>query len=611
MSITRAGKAIVAAIVWVSVLQAGSALAAALTWNTGSGTWDDTTAANWTPAQVPVDEDSVTINRGTNTTVDFASAYFAGANSNLTGLTLGGTGASNILQIGAGDMLRYSNSITINSGGMLDISGGTVTDATASAFWHNGLVINNGGQARITGGTFIIPLQSHVNLADTAGHTASLEVSGSGVLSNSAASGTGSDFNSKAGNSTLTLSGNGAIQMRRDILVGTTGGNHLWTISGGDLRSMSANGTSTGFKIGGGNGTATVNQTAGNIYSAGYINLSTGGTYNISGGNCTNGTLYVNGTINQTGGNFYNLYDTVVGSQATGTGVLSITSGSFRSRGFNIARTPDSCGIVTLSGGTFSMNNNNSGVEAHFEIGANSGAGSGTLVLKGVTVGTSVTASSGMVVNATGVIRGYGTISVGAALAVLAGRVIADGEGIDRTLDLSSLGATSNFTDNVTNKGWFAVNHGKLLLPKVSINAATTNVYNLGESPEDTTIDLVNSARLEFTGLTGSSGSLTGAVYAVDRPEAYAANGWKVSVHEFITNGIAASKCALTIRYDDSAAMGRDAQIVMHRWNGSTWDMVPSTVDVANHWITATNLTSLGRFTLSIHNPSGSIDMLQ
>lgn len=95
---------------------AGTAVAASPSWSTGSGTWDDTTSANWAPAQVPVAGDSVTINRATATTVDFASGNFVGVGSNLLALTLGGTGASNVLQIGVGDTLRYTNAVNINSG---------------------------------------------------------------------------------------------------------------------------------------------------------------------------------------------------------------------------------------------------------------------------------------------------------------------------------------------------------------------------------------------------------------------------------------------------------------------------------------------------------------
>ena len=338
--------------------------------------------------------------------------------------------------------------------------------------------------------------------------------------------------------------------------------------------------------------------------------MTKGGIYNLSGGLNSNGTLYVNGTVNQSGGAMSNDYDFCVGSLPGGTGTYSMASGSLRCRGFNLGRVTNSVGTFTLSGGTFVMANSASGTEAYFLVGAESGTGSGTLVLKGGTLGGNAYSTTGMQVNATGTVRGYGAVSVGAVRIAMGGRVIADGEGVDRTLSLASFNGVSNYVDNVSNKGWFAINHGKLALPNVAVNASTSGAYNWGEQQEDTTIDLVNSARFVFTGLSGS-GSLTGAVYSVDRPEANPAGDHKISVHEFgLSGGPTFTKCALTIRYDDSVAPGLDSRIVMARWTGSNWVKVATTVDAANRRITAADLTALGRFSLAVYT-SGTLVCVQ
>ena len=586
-------------VLCAALMGAGTALAASPSWNTGSGTWDDTTTGNWNPAQVPVVGDSVTINRATATTVDFASGNFAVTNSNLYALTLGGTGASNTLQVGTGDTLCFSNSVNVNAGGRLELSGGTVADVNPA--WHDGLKINNGGSVSITGGSFQLPQQCHVDLADLAGQTASLAVSGTGKLSPpTPVSGAGGDFNARNGNSTLTLADNGEITVWRNIFVGTVSGNHTWTISGGTLRSVLGDAPTTGLVLGGGTGTVTLAQTGGVLFTK-YLNISTRATYNLSGGANTNGSVYVNGTLNQTNGVVYNNFDVFIGSAAAKTGTYTMVNGSFRSRGFNIAKVADSVGTFTMSVGTFTMvaGGGGSGVDDYFQIGATNGIGAGTLVLKGGTVGGN--SSDGMRIYNTGTVRGYGTVNIGARPIVMRGKVVADGEGIDRTLNLSSftIGVT-NPVDNVSDKGWYATSHGKLVLPNVAVNAATTNIYNWGESQDDTTIDLVNSARFVFTGLSGS-GSLTGSVVAVDSSVANPSGDRKISVHEFGLSGPSFTKCTLTIRYDGSVAPGLENKMVMARWTGANWAKVATTVDTTNHWITAADLTALGRFSLVVY----------
>ena len=606
---------------------AGMALAASPSWNAGSGTWDDTTTANWSTAKVPASGDSVYITNASvgSVTVDYAATGFSGTNA-LNNLWVGKSGGqTNFLQLGSGDTLQVTGSYNNANSGVIITNGGWMAVGSGAALIQQtvqptdhlivnggtlelaGGAITNGGNFSIRGGSYTQASGTHlvynsIFLADAVGQNAKLTMSG-GVLTNISF-----DLLAKAGNSTLSLSG-GEINIARTWAVGTTGGTHNWTINNGTLNVRVNGEPGDGIGSKNGSGSVTLTQTGG-LVKINALHMFGTVTYNLQGGAMTNGSIFVDGTFTQTLGTNYNSNDAIVGTAAGRTGTYSLVSGVFRSRGFTIARVPDSVGTFTMSGGTVTMGNSLSGADAFFTIGASSGAGSGTLVLKGGSIGGSAYTDTGMVVNATGTVRGYGTISVNSVRIGMGGRVIADGEGADRTLNLSSFNGVSNYVDNVSDKGWFATGHGKLVLPNVTVNAATTNIYNWGEQQGDTTIDLVNSARLQFTGLSGS-GSLTGAVYSVDRPEANPSGDRKISVHEFgLSGGPTFTKCSLTIRYDDSVAPGLDSRIVMARWTGTSWAKVATTVDAANHRITADNLTALGRFSLAVFT-SGTVICVQ
>ena len=98
--------------------------ATTLTWtNTGGGDWN--VAANWTPAQVPVNGDSVIVtNSGTYSVTN-------GANVTLHNLTVGGTNGTQTVSISA---LSLTAAGLINSNGVFnwgggDMSGGSLTVA--------------------------------------------------------------------------------------------------------------------------------------------------------------------------------------------------------------------------------------------------------------------------------------------------------------------------------------------------------------------------------------------------------------------------------------------------------------------------------------------------
>ncbi len=586
--------------------------AASYTWNLdGAGVWDDTPAnpGNWNvPNVVPISGDNVTINRANGATVDFASTHFDTAPEFLASLTLGGSGAANTLQVGSGDTLRYNGALTVNSGGLFDFSGGLV-EAVGTA-GTNGLTVNNGGQVKITGGEFLLQKNGHINLAVTAGHTASLEVSGSGqLLAPNTGSGAGLDFNAQAGNSTLTLADSGVIRVFRNLLVGTTGGSHDWTISGGNL--LRGPGTRDQWTFGNnlGNGTVSILQTGGTVNSNGAdLNIRRTANYQITGDPSTVslvvGNIRVDGILDQSGGNVYCTWTLIVGNAAGQNGQYMVSAGILDSREIRIANTPDSSGTLTIGSGVTWLTHSLNGTGQDPRIGATSGSGTGTLEVKGV---SGVGGSYGLgytTINQTGVLRGYGSLN-GVVYLLVNGRVIADGYGVDRTLSLAAMPIPTNTVDNPVggNRGWYAVDGGKLTLPNITVPTGAS-ARNWGEDATDSSIDLVNSLRLEFTGVE-TAGPLSISLLASDRGDVpaapFAAYGgtligvWEIAPASGSSFAFGAGSVDLTFRYDDALAPANQDLYVFH-YTGGQWVPITSGIDLDTRTIWADGVTSFSLF---------------
>jgi RNA polymerase sigma factor (sigma-70 family) len=140
------------------------------------------------------------------------------------------------------------------------------------------------------------------------------------------------------------------------------------------------------------------------------------------------------------------------------------------------------------------------------------------------TVRIPTTGSGSITASSDGVLRGWGTAATGGVLEVC-GKVVADGQGVDRTLNLDSfqtiqsaattpsvISADSNSataTFNIGNAmtttptvvaagaGFYAAHHGRLTLPLQASPDGKTLTW--GEDPAKSKLDLVNSVRLEPT----------------------------------------------------------------------------------------------------------------
>ena len=233
---------------------------------------------------------------------------------------------------------------------------------------------------------------------------------------------------------------------------------------------------------------------------------------------------------------------------------------------------------------------------------------SGTYQLQGGTLG----GTGGLSVRPFGgqgnsTFTGYGTVALSGTL-TNNGRVVANGFGQSRSLDLSQTVGVVNSYENLPGErhGWGAENGGRLILPTILIDSAGASV-NWGESPVasgEFAIDLVNSAQFTFQGLA-ASGGLTGSLLAADNinvpalPDGYQIIGvWNFDLTTTFDSA------RVMFRYDDilAAQMGiidENQLDVLHYENG-VWQVVTGMRDVANNWIGTNDLTSLSPFAVGV-----------
>ncbi len=239
------------------------------------------------------------------------------------------------------------------------------------------------------------------------------------------------------------------------------------------------------------------------------------------------------------------------------------------------------------------------------------GGATGVQIVQVPAVGGSVTESNG-------VVRGYGRIDKTGTLSV-SGKVVADGGGVDRTLDLTGFSAVTVATPSgPTATGWYAADHGRLSLPLVGSAAAPTpretvgpvaavtatgsprvdtvaaaasdtTVLTWGADPTEAVLTPVNSVRLTIHGGPVPTGLSLLSPDRSDAPAVPAADGAPIGLWH--VDGAPLSAVDLVVRYDDHLAdeLAGDESAVM-LWTMDTpaggWTSVdPSTfnLDVADH----------------------------
>lgn len=164
-----------------------------------------------------------------------------------------------------------------------------------------------------------------------------------------------------------------------------------------------------------------------------------------------------------------------------------------------------------------------------------------------------VPTQNGKLLERGGVLRGYGRIARTGTFDAN-GKIIADGGGIDRSLDLTSFNEVECSQPNPTNgeNGWYAVDHGRLDMKLQG--EPRSSVLTWGDSPDDPALTLVNSVRLQLTTPDAvRPGELS--LLALDRddlPSLIGMIGTPIGLWEVDSPTVVAA-ADVTVRYDDAA----------------------------------------------------------
>jgi len=228
-------------------------------------------------------------------------------------------------------------------------------------------------------------------------------------------------------------------------------------------------------------------------------------------------------------------------------------------------------GAFSQTGGSVVITNTNSIV-----IGEGSGAATYDLgdaystgsVVEGTGSGASMT------VNAGGIFHGWsddGSLNGMQLTGTLTnnGQVVGDSYDVDnRSMNLTNFTGVDNTVENSAptgNAGWYAVNEGRVSLPTVTAPESLTPVsVNWGEAFDDATIDLVNSAKLAFTGVGSGGLDLDISLLANDDPDdvlfdwnvgwteigAKAIGVWEILDGNESGDDLAGESWTVTFRYD-------------------------------------------------------------
>ena len=482
------------------------------------------------------------------------------------GINIGYNSPSNTLILASGSFACNGQFNVGTGGGVYQQTGGN------STFSGGGLFVGNGGSGSATS-----QLLLDAGTVKTSGNGLSIGYQNNGYLRTQ--SGTTLDT-STAG----TQSGGGGELRIGDSTAGAT-----WDFQNGATVYVG------GELYNGVNGNGTVNQAAGTTLT---VNGSLHAGYGGSGPSVwtqAGGTTTVNNEfrVGENGGatGTYNLNGgTLTVNVNGGTGYIGVGGGS--------------TGVFNQAGGTVYVGRHGQ----EFNVGY---SGSGTWNLGNASVAGNVLETGTGSVNlrvrnqgtAEGTIQGWGTWGM-TGYTYMDGIVRANGYGTDRTLDFSSFAGSGNSSirNNMNNNlgdahGWYAVNHGKLLLPALAVSSGNTTL-NWGEDQSDSTLDLINSMRLAFN--TATAGSLSVSLLASDRTDVPGGLVNPVGVWDLAgSGGLSFSSVDLTFRYDDILAGANESNLKLFHYVGGTWVTVPGSLDTANNWLTATGVSSFSEFAIA------------
>jgi len=469
----------------ILIVLAGVWQVRAVNWQLDSGTWDDSATTHRNPASVPVAGTTISLTQASagNIAIDFAGnnpPFLTGteavAGTRYGSLTLGNSGGGvTTLLIGSGDMLPSGSDATLNSGGKLDVSGGTFTPLAS-------LVMNSGSAVVQTGG-LIQPLYYDLSMP-------------------------GGTYTIDGGTSRFRISN-----------IGSGSGNAVMTVnSGGSLTHV------YDLTVGGGSGTGILNVNSLTVSAGRDVFVKNNGTINVAAGSklAPQNHLYVQGgAVVQTGGLFKTVnYDL----NLSGTGVYNATGGTVNARDMYVS---DSSTFSMGPGVTLDLTRQNQylTVQGNGTFTNNGGTilGSPTLFIKGGSYNTSTSTynvatiyQTGGTINInSGTVTCYYQVEVGKGAGQTATFNYAGGSLVRGTsLDLGSNGGTGTFNHagNLTTR-WLSTNdyNGWIYIG----GGSGQGTYNLGDASGPGTITKtgVEGLRIGLTGTLHGRGSINTAMY--------------------------------------------------------------------------------------------------
>jgi len=460
------------------------------------------------------------------------------------------------------------------------------------------------------------------------------------------------NYNSRTtgGDGTYLLSGGtvcfrnvyvGCIEESRGAFVQTGGSNlfeniYIGRFGSGSYLFEGGNFLNSTLYLGGYGGTGVLTQTGGviggnKVYArlfVGYGATNSAGLAGLGGFNMFGGAykpyysefrigvdgrgvlIQTNGSVRLTDHSGTDKYTACVGYTNGAFGSFALSGGEFWSKTLSVGYAGTATGEVRQTGGTLAVGGASFG---GLVVGGNESAVGvylfGDADATGLITNTMDTTGNDLTVRlaagADGTFSGWGEVHLNDTL-LNNGQVVADGYGSARTLSLERFARVSNTVENAAGEahGWYAQNGGKLTLPRVTVATGDGSV-NWGESAGDAELDLVNSLRFVFTGVTGG-GVLTNSLLAADRaelpplPEGFKSVGvWQVQKPAALGYGT----LGMTFRYDDARmeALGLKELKLLHA-AGGVWHTVPGTMNAdaclysaASVVLGADNYFALGR----------------
>ncbi len=270
-------------------------------------------------------------------------------------------------------------------------------------------------------------------------------------------------------------------------------------------------------------------------------------------------------------------YDFVIGNAGTGEANVEAT---MRTRSCYIGAGASGQGVLRLTG-LLILDNGNSVC-----VGCN---GIGVLEIAGGEVSIagnapSISLCTNDLASTYGRIQGWGKFSSPTACLQNSGLVIADGGGVKEDLDFSIfVGSVSKLSlenryNNTTTNGWYAINKGRLLLPVNGTVTVARPSYCWGEDATNATVDLVNSVRMEFDGITATT-KVQGELLAIDRDDVpvYVAGGLISVWHMMADKDFAGVE--LQVRYDHVAVGRNGLRLLRYDEAAGVWMNMPAAID--------------------------------